>query len=342
MTAEPASRSAVDVHAHVVPPQLLDDLEQGRLDFPGIEVVPRDGGRALAFAGGAATRPVPPPLQDAERRRTWMDEQRIDVQVVAGWLDMFGYALEPDEGAEWARTLSAHVKTAAAEDGRLVPLGSVALQDPAGAAEALRDLVDDGFPGVMIATQIGERELDDAAFEPFWEAADDLGAVVYLHPSFGASPRHAVHGLVNALARPEDTTLTLARLLYAGVPARRPRMKLIASHGGGTLPYVIGRLARNQAVVARDAADPLESLAQLYFDTVVFEPAALRLLLECSSPDRVLLGSDYPFPIGDLTPRGVVERADLDEDTVKRILTVNACELFGIDLNVREPGAAPR
>jgi aminocarboxymuconate-semialdehyde decarboxylase len=323
--------TAIDVHAHIVPTQVLDDLEHGRLRFPGIEVVRRDEGRALAFAGAAPTRPVPPPLQDAERRRSWMDEQGIDVQVVAGWLDMFGYGLDPQEGAEWARTLSAYIREATdAADGRLVPLGTVALQDPAGAAAALRDLVEDGFPGVMIATQIGELELDDPAVEPFWEAADDLGAVVYLHPSFGSGPRHAVHGLVNGLARPEDTTLTLARLLYAGVPARHPGMKLIASHGGGTLPYVAGRLVRNQAVVARDAADPLESLAHLYFDSVVFEPGPLRLLLETASADRVLLGSDYPFPIGDLEPRGVIERAGLDEATVAKLVTDNARELFGI------------
>jgi aminocarboxymuconate-semialdehyde decarboxylase len=328
---------AVDAHAHLVPRELLDDLQHGRLRFPRIEVVAGEGGRALVFADGKPTRAVPAPLLDAERRRGWMEEQRIGVQVVAGWLDMFGYALDPAEGAEWARTLSAYVKAAAERDGALIALGTVALQDPAGAADALRELVDHGFPGVMIATQIGERELDDPAFAPFWEAADDLGAVVYLHPSFGSSPRHSVHGLVNGLARLEDTTVTLARLLYAGIPARHPDMNLVASHGGGTLPYVFGRIARNQAVVARDAADPRESLAHLYFDSVVFDPAALRLLLDLAAPGHVMLGSDYPFPIGDLAPRGVVERAALDEGTAAQILSATAREVFGIVVEAEAP-----
>ena len=327
----PADRPVIDVHAHLVPARLLDDLQRGALRFDGIEVVERDGGRALSFAGGAPTRPVPPPLMDEERRRAWMDEQRIDVQVVAGWVDMYGYALPADEGAEWARTLSAAIRDAARESGRLVPLGTVALQDPESAAGALRDLLDDGFPGVMIATQIGERELDEPRFAPFWEAADELGAVVYLHPSFGASPRHAPHGLVNGLARLEDTTLTLARLLYAGIPARHPGAKIVASHGGGALPFVLGRLRRNQAVVARDASDPLESLGRLFFDSVVFDPRALRLLLEQAGPERVLLGSDYPFPIGDLRPREVVEGAGLDGATVERILSANAVDLVGAE-----------
>jgi aminocarboxymuconate-semialdehyde decarboxylase len=332
MTTQHADRPAVDAHAHIVPGDLLEDLRRGASGFPGIEIVERDGGPSLAFGGGEPSRPVAPGLLDRDRRRAWMDEQRIDVQVVAGWLDMFGYSLAPDEGAEWARTLSAHIKAAADEDGRLVPLGTLALQDPAGAAEALRELRGDGFPGVMVATQIGDRELDDPAFQPFWEAADDLSAVVYLHPSFGASPRHADNGLVNGLARLEDTTVTLARLLYAGIPARFPAVRLVASHGGGSLPYVLGRLARNQAVVAKDAADPAESFARLYFDSIVFDPASLRLLLEQAAPERVLLGSDYPFPIGDLEPRGLVEGSGLDEGTVERVLSANAAELFGVEI----------
>jgi len=338
MTTDTTRPPAIDVHSHVVPDDLLDELASGRLRFPRVEVVPRDGGRALSFAGGEPTRPVPPPLLDHEGRRAWLTEQRIDAQVVAPWLDMFGYQLPPDEGMEWARTLSTHVKSVTDADDRLVPLGTVPLQDPPRAADALRELLADGFAGVMIATKVGDQELDDPALTPFWEAADELRAVIYLHPSFGASPRHRPHGLVNGLARLEDTTVTLARLLYAGLPARHSGMRLIAAHGGGALPYVLGRLARNQAVVARDAADPLESFAHLYFDSVVFDPAALRFLVEIAGPDRVLLGSDYPFPIGDLSPRTVVEQSGLDDLTIERILTGNAEELMGIHLAARSGG----
>jgi len=322
--------SAIDIHAHLVPPGLLDDLAAGRLRFPGIEVVDSDKGRSLAFAGGEPTRPVPGPMQDVERRFAWMGEQGLERQVVAGWLDVFGYELPAAEGAEWARTLSERLRAEAEADERLFALGTLPMQDPGLAAGALRELVEAGFPGVMIATRIGDRELDEEAFIPFWEAADELGAVIYLHPSFGSPPRHRSHGLVNGLARLEDTTVTLARLLYAGVPARFPGAKIVASHGGGSLPYVLGRLARNQAKIATDAADPHESFTRLYYDTVVFDPAALRLLVEQAGAGQVLLGSDYPFPIGDLEPRGVVEAAGFDAETVERILSGNAAQLLGI------------
>src|SRR5438067_9106682 len=151
----------------------------------------------------------------------------------------------------------------------------------------------------MIATRAGERELDDPAFTPLWEAADEVSAVVYVHPGFGgASQRYESFGLLNGLARIEDSTVALARLLYAGVPARYPGMKLVVAHGGGALPYVLGRLVRNY-VISDGLADPLESFARLYFDTVVFDPPVLRLLRERAGADRLLLGSDYPFPIGD-------------------------------------------
>ncbi len=204
------------------------------------------------------------------------------------------------------------------------------LQDPGRAAAALHEPPAARLPGVMIATRAGDRELDDPALTPFWEAADAAGAVVYLHPGFaGASARYADFGLVNGLARVEDSTVTLARLLYAGVPARYPGLRLVVAHGGGALPYVLGRLIRNHVINPGDTADPLESFARLYFDSVVFDSAALEFLVARAGPDRVLLGSDYPFPIGDPAPRRVVERAALGEGDRDRILGGTAARLFG-------------
>jgi aminocarboxymuconate-semialdehyde decarboxylase len=185
-----------------------------------------------------------------------------------------------------------------------------------------------GLPGVMIATRAGGRELDDPALTPFWEAADTAGAVVYLHPGFAGAARYADFGLVNGLARIEDSTVTLARLLYAGIPARYPGARIVAAHGGGALPYVLGRLARNHVINPAGTADPLESFAELYFDSVVFDPAVLEFLVAKAGPDRVLLGSDYPFPIGDLAPRDVVERAALRDGERAAITGGNAALLF--------------
>jgi aminocarboxymuconate-semialdehyde decarboxylase len=297
----------VDAHAHAVPAEWL---AWARREFPH------------AFP----ERPVADALVDVPRRAAWMAAQGVDRQVIAGWLDLFGYALPGDEGAEWATAYSAALGSLAAKVPGLTALGTVPLQDPARAAAAIA-----GFPGpgVMIATRAAGRELDDSFFIPFWEAADAAGAVVYLHPSFGAaSPRYADFGLVNGLARLEDSTVTLARLLYAGIPARYPRLKLVVAHGGGAVPYVLGRLVRNHLLDPGGTRDPLESFALVYFDSVVFDPVALEFLVRKAGAAHVLLGSDYPFGIGDLTPRDVVSHAVLTSTERDLILGGTATGLF--------------
>jgi aminocarboxymuconate-semialdehyde decarboxylase len=319
----------VDVHAHAVPAELIGDLAAGRVRFPHIAVERSGHGHSLSFCGGPPTRPVAAGLTDAALRDAWLTKQRIDCQVVGGWLDIFGYELPAGEGADWALALTEGLAALAAQDPRLTPLGTVPLQDPQRAADAITDLTRrPGLPGVMIATRAGDRELDDPALTPFWEAADAAGALVYVHPGFAGSARYSDFGLVNGLARVEDGTVTLARLLYAGVPARYPRARIVAAHGGGALPYVLGRLARNHAINAGSTADPVESFARLYFDSVVFDPAVLAFLVARAGQDRVLLGSDYPFPIGDLAPRDVVERAALRDGARAGILGGNAARLL--------------
>jgi aminocarboxymuconate-semialdehyde decarboxylase len=318
----------VDVHAHVVPGDLFADLAANRGAFPHVEVTPHESTYVVSFNGGPPTRPIAAGLTDLDRRHAWLAEQGIGVQVVGGWLDVFGYDLPADEGADWAHALTESIAALTRSDERLIGLGTVPLQDPVRAAEALRAQRAAGLPGVMIATRAGERELDDPECTPFWEAADESGAVVFLHPGFGgAGHRYHDFGLVNGLARLEDTTVTLARLLYTGIPARYPRAQIVVAHGGAALPAVLGRLARNH-VISPGTEDPVESFAHLYFDSVVFDPATLEFLVAKAGADRVLLGSDYPFPIGDLAPRQVLDQTELKDGDRALIAGATAARLF--------------
>ncbi len=323
------SATVVDSHAHLVPRQLLDQMHRGDVRFPHVDVIAHEETYRVAFNGGAPTRPIAAGLTDQSRRTTWLDENGIDLQVVGGWLDIFGYDLPADEGVEWAAALTGAIQASAAADPRQVALGTVPLQDPLRAAESLRAQCVGGSPGVMIATRAGRLELSDADFTPFWEAADETGAVVFVHPGFGgSSDRYHDFGLVNGLGRLEDTTVSLARLLYSGVPARYPSAKILVAHAGAALPYVLGRLVRNHLLNPDTTSDPLESFAQLYFDSVVFDSDALGFLIAKVGADRVLLGSDYPFPIGDLSPRDVVKEAKLSDVQRALIDGDNARRLF--------------
>lgn len=324
-----ATTGAVDVHAHILPQDLLEDLATGRVRFPNVKVTPHDSTHVVSFCGGTPTRPISAGLTDQARRTQWLDDNEISLQIVGGWLDVFGYELPANEGAEWAELLTDRITDTVAGDERLLALGTVPLQEPERAAEALRKQRSAGLPGVMIATRAGGRDLDDPIFTPLWEAADETRAVVFIHPGFGgAADRYHDFGLVNGLARLEDTTVTLARLLYSGIPARHPGARIIAPHGGAALPLVLGRLVRNHLVHPDTTADPLESFAHLYFDSIVFDPDALRFLITKVGADRVLLGSDFPFPIGDLTPRSIVEQVGLPDESRDAILGDTARRLL--------------
>lgn len=324
----------IDTHAHFTPQSMLGALKNKIGQFPNVELLHQDDSYQLVFAGLAPTRPLSPKLRDTEMRLAWMDEQSIDAQIVGGWLDSFGYELPAEEGEAWSRFLNEFQMSGT--DGtngtdRLTPLASVPLQDGKRAAKVLEEALGAGFKGVMIGTQTrgSEGNLDDPDLDPFWEAADSLGATIYCHPMFGCGdPRLLDYDMINAVGRGSDTTTAVARMLFAGHFLKYPRMNFILSHGGGAIPYMLGRLARNHEIHPGKYADPVAGFKTLYFDSVLFAPNALNYLCLCCGHDRVMLGSDYPFPIGDSDPLKVVEAADLTERQKKKILGETAARLF--------------
>lgn len=330
----------IDTHAHYCPPALFDDLKRQADRFPNVSLIEQDGRFRFAFMGGAPTRPLLPKLIDLEQRRTWMRDQGIDHQVYGGWLDMFGYELPADEGEAWNRFLTGHLAAAADAAPEFSALASVPLQDGARAAAVLNDAMDQGLAGAMIGTQpFGSGgNLDDPQLDPFWQAASRREAVIYLHPLFGCpDDRLNDYGLQNAVGRGVDTTIALSRLICSGHLTRYPGMKLVVSHGGGAIPFMLGRLGRN-AQIGDGLADPYAEFQQLYFDTVVFDPGALHFLIEASDVGKLMLGSDYPFPIGDHAPLGVIERSNLNEVDTQAVLGGTAARLFRLGEHAHEHG----
>ncbi len=323
----------IDIHAHFAPEPMFEALKT-RIDaFPSVELLHQDGRYQLAFAGKSAIRPVMAKLRDTAERLQWLTERGIDHQVCGGWLDMFGYELPPEEGAEWSRMINEHLLRATEDEPRLTPLASVPMQDGRLAATVLHEAMDAGFPGLMIAAQPkGDGgNLDDPDLDPFWEAASDRGAAIVIHPVFDTrDPRMREPDLVNAVIRLNDMTTACARLLFSGHFVKYSGMKAVLSTGGGALPFVIGRLVRNFHANPGKYADPEEGLHRCYFDSIVFQPDALRFLCDKFGADRVMLGSDYPFPIGDPEPTRVVAEAPLEESQRKLILGDTAAKLFGI------------
>ena len=322
----------IDAHAHLLPQDLIDAIRGERAKFPSLKVIEQDGSIALAFAGGKPTRPVSKGLTDIVARLAWMDKQGIDRQVCGGWVDAFGYELPPAEGEAWARLANAALLAAAKAEPRVVPLATVPLQDGKRAAAVLKEAVAAGFRGAMIGTLprgIGSV-LDAADLDPFWAAADETGALIHIHPSFDAGDvRVNDYGLQNAIGRISDAIVAVGRLVFSGHIVRYANAKFFAPMGGAGLPFLLGRMKRNHATTP-NLADPVDALSRIYTDTIVHDPRVLKFVVEMLGTDRLMLGSDMPFPIGDMEPLKIVAAAGLDAKTAARINGGLAADLFGL------------
>lgn len=322
----------IDSHGHLVPPALLQTMKANAAKFPSVRLIEEGNSLAFSFAGAKPTRPVSKPLTDVAGRIAWMDAQKIDRQVVGGWVDSFGYEMPGEEGVAWSSMINESLLAASKEHKRFVPLATVPMQDGAKAAQVLKQAMADGFPGVMIGTLprgVGSV-LDTEDLEPFWKAADETGAVVHIHPSFDAGD-HRVHdyGMANGVGRITDAMVALSRLVYSGHLVRYKNAKVVVAMGGAGLPFIIGRLNRNAAITP-NVGKPDEALKHLYVDTILHDARVLRFVAEVVGTDRIMMGTDMPFPIGDDKPLEIVKAAGFSEAEASSINGGLAAKLFRI------------
>jgi len=316
---------AIDVHAHLLLPALQEEVARRDPDgFAAANALDarRNGPESLAASGRMIGARIPL-LTDPAARIAAMDEQGVAQQWVSPSPNHFHPWADEELGVwiakEANRQIAAHIATA---PDRLRGLGTVPLQHPSRLVECLDDAVlAHGLLGVEISSFAGDVELSDERLEPFWARAAELGAIVFLHP-FGCSLDERLDRfyLSNTVGQPTENAVALSHLIFAGVLDRHPELRIVAAHGGGYLPTVIGRSDRAWAVrpEARGCAEPPSTyLRRLWFDTVVHDERTLRALVEVAGADRVVLGSDFPFDMGLDDPVGFVQGAGLaDADAV--------------------------
>ncbi|MCY1674953.1 amidohydrolase family protein [Pseudarthrobacter sp. SL88] len=332
----------VDVHAHVLLPALQQLVaEQDPAGFATHQEleVRRNGPESMA-ASGKMIKERWPQLTDLDRRLQDMDAQGVDVQLVSPSPSHFYYFAGGELSLELARRANRAVREFVERaPERLNGLGLVPLQHPALMVEALEHAVlECGLLGVEIgsyaATPEGDRttvELSDPRLEPFWARAEELGALVFLHP-FGCSLDERLDRfyLANTVSQPAENAVALSHLIFSGVLDRHPGLKVLAAHGGGYLPTTLGRSDHAWKVrpEARECAEPPSSyLKKLYFDSLVHSPTELRALVASAGPEQVLLGSDYPFDMGSDSPVTDVRAAVLPAGDEAQVLGGNACRL---------------
>ncbi|MDH6565345.1 aminocarboxymuconate-semialdehyde decarboxylase [Streptomyces sp. SAI-117] len=327
----------VDVHAHV----LLPDVEALVADLPGLAQAKaldarRNGPAALAVNGPMVRERVPR-MTDPALRLAAMDAQGVEVQLVSPSPSHYHYWAD-EETAEKVYRLANEATAAhcSAAPDRLRGLGLVPLQHPRQAVRALEHAMDQGLLGVEISSHAPGRELSDPAYEPFWTRVEETDAIVFLHP-FGCTLDERLDRwyLSNTVGQPVENAVALSHLIFSGVLDRHPDLKLIAAHGGGYLPTHIGR-ADHAWQTRSDAGAgcahlPSSYLRRLYFDSLVHDPHVLRELIRAAGPDRVLLGSDFPFDMGTEDPLGALRAAGLSDADFDAVRGGNAAALLRKD-----------
>ncbi len=322
----------VDIHAHLNVAAADDAV---RAAIPGLP-------RGLPFScaasdavNGQMFAAIGSRLNGVAERLEDMDRLGVDVQALSPNPGQYYYFTPPELGRDLARTINDGIAEAVAQaPDRLVGIGTVPLQDPGMAVAEMRRAVRDcNIRGIEIGTNVGGRDLADAAFRPFFAAAEELGILVFLHPlGFTPGDRLSDHYLNNLIGNPLESTIAVSHLIFGGVLDAHPGLKICVAHGGGYLPAYSGRM--DHAFRARmDCRQhitraPSSYLKQLWFDSLVFERAQLDFLVETYGADCICMGSDYPFDMAEPDPVGFL--SGLAEEDRTRVIGGNAAQLLGI------------
>jgi aminocarboxymuconate-semialdehyde decarboxylase len=281
----------------------------------------------------------PPTLMMASERISAMDEQGIDVEALS--INPYWYAAERDVVTRIIEIQNERLAQVCARDPeRFVAFASVALQFPDLAAKQLEDGVKNlGLRGAGIGGSVNAEELSDPKFHPFWRKAEELGVLVFIHPQGTAELKSRLRGnggLENTIGNPLETTLALSHLIFEGTLDRFPGLKICAAHGGGYLPSYAPRSDHICLTFPeRCAAVPLnkrptEYLKQLYFDSLVFTPEALRHLAAQVGTSQLVMGTDYPFPWTRTAVDHILDTPGLSDAERASILGRTAADLLGI------------
>ena len=334
----------IDIHTHVVP-ETFPDYMGRHLQAPWPSMAPAQPCNQHVMISGSIYRTVSHQCWDCAVRVADMDRQRVTRHVLSPMPELLSYWMEPEDGAAMCRYLNEVIAAMVArEPARFTGLGAVPLQDIPRAIDELGFVTNKlGLAGVEIATHVNGVPIGDPRFLPFFQAAADCGAALFVHPLRPSGMDRLVGpaNLEQVLAFPGECGLAAASLITGGTLARVPGLRIAFSHGGGSLSVLLPRLRHAWSCLppVRNLmqSDPLETARLMYYDDLVYDTATIHRLIDVFGADRILVGSDYPFAIMDADPDARTRSLDLAPETLAAVRAGNARRWLGLNTESNDP-----
>ena len=326
----------VDFHTHYIPKH-FPDMAEKYSDEGWPTLIHNAPCLADIYFTGKHYRRIDDRSWDLQRRLKDMAAEGVDVQVLSPIPVTFAYDFSAQGALELAQMQNEEIaEVVAASPEHFIGLGTVPLQVPDCAANEVRRVVNTlGLAGVEIGTNILGRNLDDPGLEPFWQACEEVEAVIFVHPASVFSPeRTSKYRLAFSVGYTSETGIAAASVVMSGLLERHPGLHLCFAHGGGTFPWLLPRLDRTWQVFddvkSITATKPSEVAKWLTYDTLTYDPVNLRLLIDRLGADRLVMGTDYPFPLREEPPGVVIDTlADLSDQARAAMLGRNALRFLG-------------
>lgn len=329
----------IDIHTHIMPEHIPDWFKKfGYGEF--IHLEHHKPCCARMIKGDKFFREVEENCWSAEVRTKEMDMTEVGVQVLSTIPVLFNYWAKPEHGLETSRFFNDHIAQCVDHHpARFIGLGTVPMQDVNTAIKEMERCVKElKMPGLEIGSNINKKNLGDAEFEPFWQAAEELGCAIFVHPwEMMGEEDITKYWLPWLVGMPAETARAISSMIFAGVLERHPKLRVAFAHGGGSFPFTIGRIehgfnVRPDLCAIDNKVNPREYLGKFWIDALTHDDKALQYVVDIMGEDKVCMGSDYPFPLGEHHPGKLIESMNAFSQQVKdKLLYDNALQWLGID-----------